>query len=571
MPSIVYLDIKHFRTIENLTWFPNPGMNCLVGSGDSGKTTVLDAVDFCLGARRNIAFSDYDFYNVDTAKPISVTIALGSLEDELLNVDRYGDFLYGFNPGRREFEVEPSDGLETVLLLQMTVEKDLEPQWRLRSKRADEKGLERNLRWEDRQSVSPVRLGEHTDWHLAWRRGALFERLTDEKLGLSDGLSDAARQARSNFGQLANAELVETLDTVKRSAESLGVRTGDQVQALLDAGSVKFGTGAISLHDSTNVPLSSLGTGSKRLLVAGLARVVTKSASISLVDEVETGLEPHRIRRLLNALGAKTNESQQQVFATTHSPVVLRELAHSQLTILRRAPDGKHIPLSPNEAAQGVLRGHSEVFLGNRVIVCEGLSELGFLRGRDQFLSANGTPSYEALGTVPTNAGGASSVLPPAEEFLRLGYPTAIFMDSDKPLRPEDELRFVGNGGVIFRWPSNWALEDAIFQCIPAQAVVALLDYALSFPSGTKVDDQIRSASNGAFGFADARHWATTGEINQNTTAILGLAARTGGWFKQVAPYEHVARNILSPNWASLNVNLTNTANALMSWASDAR
>jgi len=547
-------------------------MNCVIGAGDSGKTTVLDALDFCLGARRSVSFSDYDFHNADTTQPIVITVALGALEPSLLNVDSYGDYFCGYNPTTKQFEQEPRSGLETVLVLQMKVEKDLEPLWRLRSKRAEEKGFERNLRWEDRQAISPVRLGEHTNWHLAWRRGALFERLTDEKLGLNDGLSDAARQARSNFGQLANSELIKTLDTVKRSAESLGVPTGGQVQALLDAGSVKFGTGAISLHNSNNVPLSSLGTGSKRLLVAGLAKEVTKSSSMALVDELETGLEPHRIRNLLNALGAKSDDLRQQVFATTHSPVVLRELTHSQLTILRQdQSSGKHLPLSPSETAQGVLRAHSEVFLGNRIIVCEGISELGFIRGRDQYLCHYGATSFEALGTVVTNAGGASKVLSPAEEFQRLGYQVAIFMDSDKPLASEDETRFKGNGGQVFRWPSDWALEDAIFLSSPGKVIVDLLDYAMSLENGPKVDDQIRSASSGSFGFSDARQWASTNEIQPSTAGVLGLAARSGGWFKQVAPYEHVVRNILSPNWMSLNANLTYTANALMTWASDAR
>ncbi len=569
MPRIVYLDIKHFRTIKNLTWWPTQGINCLIGAGDSGKTTVLDAIDFCLGARRNMAFSDNDFCNADTTQPIVITTAIGALETSLLNVDSYGDYFAGFDPENKKFEQEPGSGLEAVLVLQMKVEKDLEPQWRLRSKRAEDKGLERNLRWEDRQAISPVRLGEHTDWHLSWRRGALFERLTDEKLGLNEGLSDAARQARSDFGQLANAELKETLDTVKRSAENIGVPTGDKVQALLDAGSVKFGSGAISLHGSDNVPLSSLGTGSKRLLVAGLAKEVTNSASISLVDELETGLEPHRIRSLLNALGAKSTGDRQQVFATTHSPVVLRELAHTQLTILRRDNEGKHTPLAPSEAAQGVLRAHSEVFLGNRIVVCEGLSELGFIRGRDQFLCDSGAVSYEALGTVATNAGGASNVLRPAEELLRLGYPVAIFMDSDKPLSADDEKRFTSNGGFVFRWPSNWALEDAIFQSSPFNVIVALLDYARSLEIGPKVDDHLKSVAG--LGFDDARRLAFTGQMNAETAALLGAAARTGGWFKQIAPYEHVVRNILSPNWATLNPNLTKTANELQSWASDAR
>lgn len=571
MPNIVFLDIKNFRTIKNLQWWPNHGTNCLIGAGDSGKTTVLDALDLCLSARRNIAFSDYDFFNADVSQPIAITVGLGALEASLLSVDSYGEYFAGVDPVSKKFEQEPGSGLETVLVLQMKVEKDLEPQWRLCSTRAEEKGLERNLRWEDRQAISPVRLGEHTDWHLSWRRGALFERLSDEKLGLNEGLSDAARQARSDFGQLANAELTKTLETVKRSAETLGVPIGDKVQALLDAGSVKFGTGAISLHGSDNVPLASLGTGSKRLLVAGLAKEVTSSASIALVDELETGLEPHRIRSLLNALGAKSTDKRQQVFATTHSPVVLRELDHSQLTILRQDNDGKHFPVAPTEAAQGVLRGHSEVFLGNRVVVCEGLSELGFIRGMDLRMCDQGAVSYEALGTVATNAGGASNVLRPAEEFLRLGYPTAIFMDSDKPIAMEDENRFKSNGGMIFRWPSNWALEDAVFHSVPAHVIVALLDYAQSLPSGLKIDDHIRSASAGNFGFADARRWATTGEINQNAIMQLGLAARSGGWFKQVAPYEHMVRYILSPDWITLDANLTNTADGLLNWATDAR
>lgn len=251
--------------------------------------------------------------------------------------------------------------------------------------------------------------------------------------------------------------------------------------------------------------------------------------------------------------------------------MVLRELEHSQLTILRLDSSGKHTAIAPTEAAQGVLRGHSEVFLGNRVVVCEGLSELGFIRGMDRHFCSQGASSYEAIGTVATNAGGASRVLGPAEEFLRLGYPTAIFMDSDKPLATEDENRFQNNGGVVFRWPSNWALEDAIFQCVPPQVIVALLDYAQSLPCREKIDDHIRSASSGQFGFDNARHWAVTGEINQSTTALLGLAARSGEWFKRIAPYEHLVQNILSPNWTALNANLTNTANALWNWAANVR
>jgi len=53
------------------------------------------------------------------------------------------------------------------------------------------------------------------------------------------------------------------------------------------------------------------------------------------MDELEQGLEPHRIIRLLGSLGAKEKDPPLQVFMTTHSPVALRELSGDQLFVVR--------------------------------------------------------------------------------------------------------------------------------------------------------------------------------------------------------------------------------------------
>jgi predicted ATP-dependent endonuclease of OLD family len=52
------IEIKHFRSICSLDWNPVDGVNCLIGPGDSGKSTILDAIDLCLGARRNLSLAD---------------------------------------------------------------------------------------------------------------------------------------------------------------------------------------------------------------------------------------------------------------------------------------------------------------------------------------------------------------------------------------------------------------------------------------------------------------------------------------------------------------------------------
>ena len=106
MARIRAVEIKHFRAIKELTWLPAPGINCLIGPGDSGKSSILDAIDFCLGARRNIQFTDADFHLLNVEMPITVTITLGQLDDGLKNLDAYGMFLRGFNAETGEIEDE---------------------------------------------------------------------------------------------------------------------------------------------------------------------------------------------------------------------------------------------------------------------------------------------------------------------------------------------------------------------------------------------------------------------------------------------------------------------------------
>ena len=83
MPIVRKVEIENFRSIKKLEWFPSEGMNCLIGAGDSGKSTILDAIDLCLGARRSANISDADFFELDVEQPISITLLLGALDDGL--------------------------------------------------------------------------------------------------------------------------------------------------------------------------------------------------------------------------------------------------------------------------------------------------------------------------------------------------------------------------------------------------------------------------------------------------------------------------------------------------------
>ena len=42
------LTVSRFRGIEKLEWMPAPGMNIILGGGDVGKTTILEAIALLL-------------------------------------------------------------------------------------------------------------------------------------------------------------------------------------------------------------------------------------------------------------------------------------------------------------------------------------------------------------------------------------------------------------------------------------------------------------------------------------------------------------------------------------------
>ncbi len=196
MARIRLIEINHFRSIKSLNWSPKNGVNCLIGPGDSGKSTILDAIDLCLGARRGLALSDTDFYGLDVSQPIVISLTLGDLSDRLKNLEYYGDCLRGYHDLLGEVEDEPRQNLETVLTVRLTVTADLEPVWSLYSDRTALFDPPKMLQWKDRTAIAPVRLGHHPNSHLSWTRGSVLNRLSENRTEIGLALVDAAREAR---------------------------------------------------------------------------------------------------------------------------------------------------------------------------------------------------------------------------------------------------------------------------------------------------------------------------------------------------------------------------------------
>ena len=577
MARIRKIEIQNFRGIKSLEWYPSNGINCLIGHGDSGKSTLLDAIDMCIGARRNISFYDTDFYNLDVENPISITIILGSLSDDLKNIDTYGDYLRGFDSKNKNIEDEPRTGLETVLSVNLSVGADLDPIWSLLSERAQARGLSSNLKWADRVRLSPTRIGNISDYNLSWKKGSILNKLSDETADASLELATAARNVRTEFGESAQKQLIKALDAVKSTTDELGIPTGGDVKAMLDSHSISFSSGVISLHDANGVPLKNLGVGSTRLLIAGLQRKAAESSSVLLVDEFEYGLEPHRIIKFLDSLGAKEDRAKAplQVFMTTHSPTVLRELSKEQLYILRHDDDKHHcIYFGEKDDVQGTIRRFPEAFLGSAILVCEGASEVGFIRGLDQYRSkTTNSPSIHALGVCLVDAGGVDNIYKRALPLINAGYRVAVLRDDDKSPDKDAEESFIDKGGRIFSWQEGHSIEDAIFLSVSDGEIFKIVDYAIKIHGDKLIEDHFQTVSQNKFSIADCEKIFSQGEGTDeewvDAKEWISAASKTKStpWFKNVSAMEYIGRKIIAPNLSESAPIFYQTITEFFSWA----
>lgn len=572
MAKIRHIKIKNFRSIKSFEWWPTSGINCLIGPGDSGKSTVIDAIDLCLGPRRTKEFADSDFHKLNTGEPIRIEITVSDLADTLKNLDKYDLFLRGIKPADQTMEDEPGADLETALTVVLAVGSDLDPQWSLYSERAAAADVEKSLAWGDRVLLAGTRIDAANQFHLSWRKGSVLDRLSDVKPDTATKIADAKRAAREAFSDIADDQLDEALEQVKTIAETLGVDLEVELQALLSAHSISLSGGTIAVHDGDGIPLSRLGLGSTRLLVAGLLSAAQDGSDLVLVDELEHGLEPHRIIRFLGALGAKEKNSPKQAFFTSHSPIVLRELNADQLFVLKKG-EGQHVAscAAIDVHSQGAVRSQPEAFLAKRVLLCEGASEVGLIRGIELDRTGKGKKSLFGSGLSLLDAGGCSRLYEHSLTLQMLDYECASFRDDDVEPDMGKEALFQANGGTVFKWPPGQKIEAAIIHGLPSAQLLPLVELAVEMHTEELIDQHLQGRSDGALSVASFRATpdGSTISVEQRNQLVEACSGKKTPWFKNVGAMEELSRKIIAPAFDDCDADFKSVIEDIQAWGLD--
>lgn len=443
------LFVENFRGIKNLKWTlpDSQRLITLIGPGDSGKSTILEAIHLLLGERWNVSFSDVDFYGVDPSRPIKIVAVLTDIPTSLLRDKSFGFWQSGLE-ANGQIHQEPEDGLVPCLIVRLTVDDSLEPQWEV--VRAD--GNARSVTSSQRREFSTFRVDDRTDAQLRWSRSSALGRMSAKDGAAREALAAAERAAREALHGHDSTALNELVNQVQSRANEVGSSDLKAVRAGLDAS--RSGMGAnLALYEDV-VPLMSYGLGSRRLVSLAVQQMAAGERAIAVIDELESGLEPHRAVRLLAYLDS---DPYSQVFVTTHSPIVVEQAPIESLSVVQTS-DGEVTITSlgdSDEVMRALRRAAPSSLLARKVVIGEGKTEHGLLAACfdawDRERIAAGLSSSAGEGLAIQDGNGGEKAVIRAGAMAPLGSSVLALIDNDVRTADPHVLRAEQAGVTVIR------------------------------------------------------------------------------------------------------------------------
>jgi putative ATP-dependent endonuclease of the OLD family len=460
------LEIENFRGVKSLDWRHIAETAALVGPGDSGKSTILDAIERVLSPKWNVAFDDTDFWDLATDAPIVIRATITDLAPSFYRDSKFGLLLHGFDKDKGEaVQASGDEGEEHALVVELRVDASLEPQWNV----LDAEGEKHPFMARDREALGMLRVGGYVDQHLGWSRGSVLTRLTDSGDAVGAVLAEATRQARSGLKTEGLEKLTAAAQKVEALGKNLGVALQNGLVPHLDASALSVAAGALSLHDG-KVPTRRAGLGTRRLLAVAMQREAAAQSGLTIIDEFEQGLEPHRIRRLLRVLRGRAPEGQGlakgQLILTTHSPTVLHELEPAEVAVTRRVADGTVTVRNLPAAIDYILKRTPQALLARKVIVAEGATEVGLCHALDDAWTKETGGSFAYRGVVVVDGTGGTQPAVISGHLAKLGYDVALLIDSDANAKASKAA-----GAAVLAWPGGLCTEQRLAADLPEAAI----------------------------------------------------------------------------------------------------
>jgi putative ATP-dependent endonuclease of the OLD family len=458
---ILRLDIKRFRGIKEFCWVPDPRLNMIIGGGDTGKSTLLDAIALLFSPTNSNTVSEHDYWLRECEKEFSITavVELPSTIDT-----SKGSLIWPWEWNGKEATIQSLDNeistLPTAYKFRVTGSSELELAWEIIQPNDEIINLPVSIR--KQIGVVGLTSEEKNDKDLRLVYGSSLDKL----------VSDSALRAKIGK-KLAGSDIQTELskEGLKRLSDLDAVMQGDALPFNLSLGltsskGVSIGSliGLLAQKEGVAIPLTSWGSGTRRMTSLKIAALTEADSHIILIDEIERGLEYYRQRKLLKMIQEKNSQS----FIATHSPTAISSLTLGKLWYFDF--DEQICEISGKYIDQH-LKKDPEMFFSKFPILAEGATETGFL---NYLLEKHIDQNYLDHGIKVSDAGGNESALNLLESLSKTKMTVFGFVD--------DEGNFSGRwrnlkdnlGARLLQWKQG-CLEENIISEIKDEDLLKLL------------------------------------------------------------------------------------------------
>jgi putative ATP-dependent endonuclease of the OLD family len=308
---------------------------------------------------------------------------------------------------------------------------------------------------------------------------------------------------------------------------------------------VFMATGAMNGATPHAAPFQHQGNGTINMLVLALLSMIAdaKKTVIFAMEEPEIAIPPSTQKRIVDGVRAKSS----QAIFTSHSPYVLEEFSPNQILVLRRDGQGKlsAAPLTfpphikPKAYSSEFRLRFAEALLARRVLIAEGETETAAYPAAARRLAELDPQNYaslEALGIAVFNARTDNQVAGFGTLFRGLGK--AVFAVYDKQTDATRQAQIVASVDHAYEAPTkgfeNLLLNETAESALRRFAAQLVADgewplhLAAETPQATTPLDNLKNAlrkylgwSKGSGGAADLLGICAMGEMSATVKAVL--------------------------------------------------
>ena len=476
--KIAQIKIRNFRGIKSADLLL-PDHVVFVGDNNTGKSTVLEAIDLVLGPERlhrPSPIDEHDFYageylgTDETPISINVEVIVTNLSEE--QTLHFGNHLEWWNTETNLLldgpPPEETDNPEVVHALRLgfegkydSEEDNFVGQTFFMSPEGEE-GAKDLFRTQDKRRcgflfLRTLRTGSRA---LSLERGSLLDiilRLREMRLNMwEDVLGNLRSLPVAENQELGISSILKEVQNSMRNfvpaewAENPHIRVSDLTREhLRKTLTVFMGTGEKTTAGTEYAaPFSYQGTGTINTLVLALLAMIAKLKDnvIFAIEEPEIAIPPHTQRQIVDSV----RKMAAQAIFTSHSPYVLEEFAPENLVILQR----KNGTLKPilatlppavkSKAYREQLRTRfCECLLARRVLIVEGRTEYDAIPAvarRLSDLNPERFKTLESLGVAIINAESDSQIAPLGSYFKDLEKTVYAFYDQQDDSAASDAI-----------------------------------------------------------------------------------------------------------------------------------